>query len=434
MAVAERTIEGAGETSTVSLKETIDKPVTSVSYIQSLDGIRAVSVIWVFLAHAGLAEWGVPGNLGVTVFFFLSGFLITTLLRVEFERHGSINLGAFYLRRALRIFPPMYLTLLLASGLCFFGVLEGSLRLDAVVAQVLHLTNYFIISDGWWEGRAPGTWVYWSLAVEEHFYLVFPAFYLALLRLAPSRRRQLLVLALACVAVLAWRVVLVLWFDASKDRTYVASDTRVDSILFGCMLAIYGNPVLDSTRVSSFWWKAIWLPLGLVGLGLSIVVRNAEFQETLRYTIQGLALFPLFIVAIRYPEWLPCRALNLAWVRFVGLLSYSLYLVHTTVLFGIHSWTAWHPVVQGVVALGLCLLFSMATYHGVEKPCALLRKRLSRVGAGRRGRAEELRSRTPVPVGRMLATEPGLTGSPVASRQIDRGIVGGVPGPVRLQG
>jgi peptidoglycan/LPS O-acetylase OafA/YrhL len=229
--------------------------------------------------------------------------------------------------------------------------------------------------------------VYWSLAVEEHFYLVFPMFYLALLRLVRSRGRQLAVLAGLCLAILAWRLLLVLWLDASKDRTYIATDTRVDSILFGCILAIYGNPALDTTRISSRWWKGFLMPLGVVGIVLSIVVRQPEFQETLRYTLQGLALFPLFVVAVRYPEWLPCRALNLGWIRFVGALSYSMYLMHPTILFGVHQWTSWHPILQGAFSFGLCLLFATGMYFGIEKPCAELRRRLSR--AERRPRRDD---------------------------------------------
>jgi peptidoglycan/LPS O-acetylase OafA/YrhL len=348
-------------------------------YLPSLDGIRALAVGWVFLAHAGLAEWGIPGNLGVTVFFFLSGYLITTLLRIELERTGGVNLTAFYLRRSLRIFPPMYIVLAVASILCFAGVIEGSLAPDAVLAQLLHLTNYYIVAEGWWTGRAPGTWVYWSLAVEEHFYLVFPVFYLALLRLLPSRSRQALTLVGLCGVVLAWRLVLVWWLGADKDRTYVATDTRVDSILFGCILAIYGNPALDATRITGRWLKTLLVPLGILGLLVSIAIRNPQFQETWRYTLQGLALFPLFIVAVRYPEWGPCRLLNVRWVRFVGSLSYSLYLMHTTVIFGVLTWTTWHPVLQGVVSLGLSLALATAMLYAVERPCAALRKRLSRI-------------------------------------------------------
>jgi peptidoglycan/LPS O-acetylase OafA/YrhL len=347
-------------------------------YIPSLDGIRAAAVMLVFLAHAGLNEQ-VPGNFGVTVFFFLSGFLITTLLRIEFDKKGRISLKAFYLRRTLRILPPMYLVLGLASALVLVGALEGSLHLDAVLAQVFHLSNYYVVYAGWWDGRAPGTWIYWSLAVEEHFYLLFPLFYLLLRRFVPARRHQMLVLLGICAAVLAWRCGLVFLLDAWKERTYLATDTRVDSILFGCILAICGNPVLDRARVLGRWWTLFWLPLGVAGLLASFVIREPWFQETFRYTLQGLALFPVFVVAICYHDWGVFRLLNIGWVRFLGVLSYSLYLVHPTILFGLAQWTSWHPVARGALALGLSVLVSTAIYYFVEKPCAHLRKRLSRV-------------------------------------------------------
>lgn len=356
-------------------------------YIPSLDGLRALAVMWVFLAHAGLIEQLVPGNFGVTVFFFLSGFLITTLMRKEFDRTGSVSLRAFYLRRALRILPPLYLVLAAASVLTFLGALEGSLRLDAVLAQVAHLSNYFIIYDGWWNGRAPGTWVYWSLAVEEHFYLAFPLCYLLLRRFVPARRHQALLLLGACAAILAWRLVLVFGLHALKDRTYVATDTRVDSILFGCILAVYGNPVLDRTRVSERWWKLLWLPLGLVGILVSFGLRDPRFQETIRYTLQGLSLFPLFVVAVRYPDWTPCRLLNLRWIKLVGVLSYSVYLMHTTILYAVLQWTDWSVPLRAVTALALSLLLAGAMYVCIEQPCARLRRRLSRIGDGVRAKS-----------------------------------------------
>src|SRR5579884_907926 len=361
--------------------------------IPSLDGIRAASVMLVFLAHAGLNE-RVPGNFGVTVFFFLSGYLITTLLRMEFEKAGRVSLKAFYLRRALRILPPMYLVLGLASALTLMGALEGSLQLDAVLAQAFHLTNYYVIYAGWWDGRAPGTWIYWSLAVEEHFYLVFPLFYIGLRRFVPERRRQMLILFGLCAAVLAWRCALVFLLHAWKERTYLETDTRMDSILFGCILAVWGNPVLDRVRAPGRWWAGLWLPLGIAGLLASFLIRDPRFQETFRYTLQGLALFPVFVMAISYPDRSLFRVLNIRWVKFIGVLSYSLYLVHPTVLFGVAEWTTWHPLVGGAVALALCVLISTAIYYLVEKPCARLRKRLSRVDGAARGRQAEPRVST----------------------------------------
>lgn len=352
-------------------------PGRSGFVIPSLDGFRAFAVLLVFLSHAWTAKW-LPGNFGVTVFFFLSGYLITTLLRREHDKTGTVSLRAFYLRRVLRIFPPFYLVLAIASGLTIVGFLQGSVGLVPALFQVSHLSNYYIIAHGWWDGRAPGTWVYWSLAVEEHFYLLFPLGYLILRRYVRSSHYQMLILFGLCAAVLAWRCELVFVMHAIKDRTYVATDTRIDSILFGCILAIYGNPMLDETNLTERRLKWLWLPLGLAGLLVSFAVPAESFQESFRYTLQGLSLFPVFIAAIRYPAWGPFRLLNMRWISFMGVLSYSFYLVHPTVIFGVQQTLHWNPLLQALTAFLIALAVSTTMYYLVEMPCARLRKRLSR--------------------------------------------------------
>src|SRR5215472_7839400 len=352
-------------------------------YIPSLDGIRACSVMVVFAAHAGLRGL-IPGDFGVTVFFFLSGYLITTLLRMEHEQTGAISFRAFYLRRVLRIFPPFYLVLIVATLLTAVGALPAPglhLRPEALAAQALYLTNYYLIQNGWFVGHAPGTYIFWSLCIEEHFYLAFPLLYVLLLRLTPSRRRQALVLGGICALVLAWRLVLVFPLHASYDRTYMATDTRIDSILFGCILGVFANPLLDSTRVRSERWRFIWFPLGLAGLLVSFLVRAPSFQQSVAYSLQGLCLFPLFIAAVRYHGWELFQLLNLRWVKFVGVLSYSMYLVHPEVLSGVESWAPrmLPGVVKAAVGLALTLAIAYAIYRLVEKPAARLRRRLSRV-------------------------------------------------------
>src|SRR5215472_13951682 len=134
-------------------------PTHASLYIPSLDGIRACSVMVVFAAHAGLRGL-IPGDFGVTVFFFLSGYLITTLLRMEYEQSGSISFRAFYLRRVLRIFPPFYLALMVATVVWLLGAFRygPGFSLDGLLAQALFLTNYYVIDNGWWVGHAPGTW------------------------------------------------------------------------------------------------------------------------------------------------------------------------------------------------------------------------------------------------------------------------------------
>jgi peptidoglycan/LPS O-acetylase OafA/YrhL len=106
-------------------------------YIPSLDGMRTIAFLMVFLSHAGAAHI-VPGGFGVTVFFFLSGYLITTLLRREYEKNQFINFKHFYLRRIVRIWPSFYLVLFLATILTLIGVLEGEMELPGFLSQVLH--------------------------------------------------------------------------------------------------------------------------------------------------------------------------------------------------------------------------------------------------------------------------------------------------------
>jgi peptidoglycan/LPS O-acetylase OafA/YrhL len=354
--------------------------------IPSLDGLRAVAVGFVLAAHLGLGQ-RVPGGFGVTIFFFLSGFLITTLLRIEFERTGRISLRRFYLRRALRLLPPFYLVLSMACLLTLVGVLAGqTLRLDAVAPQILYMSNYQVVHSGWWVGRAPGTPIYWSLAVEEHFYLLFPLLYLTLRRHLPSPRQQLAVVLALCAAVLAWRCLLVLDLHVGKDRTYVATDTRMDSLLFGCALAVVGNPVLDRGVAADRRWRGVWLPLGLLTLLVTFVIRDPRFQETLRYSLQGIALVPVFVVAIRWHEWGVFRLLNLRWVRFLGVISYSVYLVHLTIFYGVQN--GWlhlrSPLLQAALTVALTLAIAVGIRVLVEKPCARLRRRLSGIAAAQR--------------------------------------------------
>jgi peptidoglycan/LPS O-acetylase OafA/YrhL len=366
------------------------RPATASSrslYIPSLDGIRACAVMLVFVAHVvkllgpDRYQGRIPGEFGVTVFFFLSGYLITTLLRIEHEQSGAIGFRAFYLRRVLRIFPPFYLVLIVATALWLLGDFRPAppLHLDGLATQAVFFTNYYVVQHGWWEGMAPGTWIFWSLCVEEHFYLLFPLLYVLLLRFVPDRRRQAVVLAGLCGLVLAWRLVLVFALGAPKDRTYVATDTRIDSILFGCILGVFANPLLDRQRGGDTAWKLGWVPLALAGILLSFAVRSPRFQMSMAYTLQGICLFPLFIAAVRFHDWGPFRLLNIGWVRFVGVLSYSIYLLHPAVLWGVRSWVPLPWEVDGLIALGITLALAVVIWKLVEKPAARLRKRLSRV-------------------------------------------------------
>jgi peptidoglycan/LPS O-acetylase OafA/YrhL len=342
-------------------------------YIPSLDGIRAISFFLVFFAHAGDGRL-IPGGFGVSIFFLLSGFLITTLLRSEFSRYQRISLGSFYLRRVLRILPPLYVALALAVVLCLIG--QRAIPFAGSLAQALQVSNYYEI----YARPAltmPGTGVLWSLAVEEHFYLVFPLLYLWM---CPkfSVRRQTMILVTLCAAALAWRCILHFYFHSSFLHTYYGTDARFDSILFGCLFAIVANPIFSDPLHAWLLRQMRWLlPLCIAVVLGTFLVRDDSFRETLRYTIQGLALIPLFIAAIHYQKSWPVRFLNLPIMRFLGVLSYSLYLCHYIIMESIRkAWTA-EPFVTATVSLACALCFATVVHYWIERPCTRIRKRLS---------------------------------------------------------
>ena len=328
-----------------------------------------------FAAHTGLGRF-VPGELGVTIFFFLSGYLITTLMRSEFERTGSVNLAHFWLRRALRILPPFYLVVLTATLMALVLYPPGTVHGPAMVAELLFYANYWGIYGV--NNEVPGTGVVWSLAVEEHFYLLFPLLYVGMQKWAVPRKRHAWLLWGLCATVLAWRCVLVLAMHATSPRIYLATDTRIDSILFGCALAIWNNPVSDKPKQAPILRKYLVLPAALVALLLCLIYRRAVFAEVWSFSVQGAALTVLFIYAVQDHKKPLFRILNYRPVVFIGVLSYSLYLVHDIFLRAVaHLWPQWHGWQRAVIAMAASMIVAWTIYEVVERPCARLRKRLT---------------------------------------------------------
>jgi peptidoglycan/LPS O-acetylase OafA/YrhL len=302
--------------------------------IPSLDGLRAISISIVLVSHAGYGNV-VPGGLGVTIFFFLSGYLITTLLVEERERSGRIGIGKFYLRRAFRLFPPLLVTLFIAYSLVILGLLDGGISWAGFLAQLLYFANYYGLFFDPGNTTAAGTGILWSLAVEEHFYMVYPAVLVGLFGLSLSGRRIVIVLAIACLAVLAWRMYLAGLPNFVTERTYYSSDTRVDSILFGCVLALAANPKAATSETSNPLLQqrsAMLLAAATIILVVTIVWRNAYFRETFRYSLQGIALMPIFYFAIKSAAYFPFTLLNHRWVARIGVYSYAMYLIHYVII------------------------------------------------------------------------------------------------------
>jgi peptidoglycan/LPS O-acetylase OafA/YrhL len=304
--------------------------------IPSLNGMRAISVLLVVLSHSGFGTI-VPGGLGVTIFFFLSGYLITTLMLTESERLGNIAILSFYARRIFRLAPALLITLIIAYSLTYFGLLPGQITLEGLTAQLLYFANYFTIFFDPGDNKiAGGTGILWSLAVEEHFYIFLPLLMALFVKNAWRPRTIGIVFIIPCLVVLAWRIHLVQSPEFSTIRTYYASDTRIDSIIYGCLMALLINPQRVSHRsknMSLLQWALFSIGIGF--LLLSLIYRNPVFRETFRYSLEGIALFPIFYFAILFHDNALFRHLNSVWAIRIGTYSYAIYLIHEIILFAI---------------------------------------------------------------------------------------------------
>ncbi len=355
------------------------RPIPDVPAIPSLDGIRGVAVSLVFLAHSGL-ERNVPGGLGVTIFFVLSGYLITTLIASEYSATGSVSLRAFYLRRFLRLMPPLLLVVAAAALLSRLTVIEGSFSFGGLLSVLFYGANYYFIAHDF-HGVPAGLGVMWSLAVEEHFYLLYPPLAIALLRAARPRLAALL-LALLCGLVLARRC----WLAShgfTEAYLNMATDTRADAILVGCFMGLLCNPWPLAARAAP---RRDW-PLAIAciaALLISLSVRDAFFRATFRYTVQSLAIAPLIYLAVVHSGHVACRWLNSRPMVYLGSISYSVYLCHQMIQYLVmRQWPQldWAPGL--ILSAALTLATAAALRQWIERPCAALRRRLHRHPAGR---------------------------------------------------
>jgi peptidoglycan/LPS O-acetylase OafA/YrhL len=344
------------------------------THIASLDGIRAISVLIVVIAHGGFGHL-VPGGFGVTVFFFLSGYLITTLLIREWDRFGGIAFKAFYLRRLLRLSPPLLATMLASAALVLIGLAEGDLSPAAIAAQLFFVFNYYALMGGLGENVA-GLGVLWSLSVEEHFYMIWPALFVLLAR----RRFDMRTIVYMLIAVLLWRTFRFIGLDHSENSIYLATDTRFDSLLFGCLLAFAQRTELTSRLFpSSTPALAFWTAAGLGALLFTLLFRDDVFRSTLRYSIQGAAMIPLFHYAVSQPDRAIFKPLNWSWVARVGTWSYTIYLGHFVIIKVLQAQPLVpdNPAVITAIGFALSALWAHVVYEYLEKPLRPLRKRLT---------------------------------------------------------
>lgn len=335
-------------------------------HLPALDGVRAVAVLLVMFSHSPLGR--APGDLGVSAFFVLSGFLITWLLLRERADTGGISLRRFYVRRTLRIFPAYYVFLLLS--LVADSVLGTPWTLGLAAAAFLYGMNYYNALLG-----HPSTSLAhcWSLAVEEQFYLLWPWLFRAL---APHGRGTLAKwLSGIIVGVMTWRCVLYLGLGVHEAYAYNAFDTRFDNLAIGCLLAV-GLGDERVRRIATRLARFQLLPLAtLVLLWISRERISNAWHHGPGFTVDAVLLAVLLVQTIQLTHTRLWSWLDHPAVRAVGRISYPMYLWHAWGLSAGRHATLLPP--EGRFALGVVLTIALASasYVLVEKPFLRLKRR-----------------------------------------------------------
>jgi len=346
--------------------------VTTSARMPSLDGLRAVSLCSILIGHLAGSRNFVPpsylaplniGDLGVRVFFVVSGFLITTLLMKEMRDSGHISLPMFYLRRTLRIFPAFYVFLIAIA------ILAGAHRIRLLPGDLLHAATYtsnYHVDRSWWAGHI------WSLSVEEQFYLLWPVVF-AFAGLKKSMRTAGAVVLLCPII----RVGLLLMYPGRNPWMNELFPTVADGLATGCLLAGFRHRLAGMNwyqRLQNSRWFNLVPALALI----MNCIPGGRIRFAILLTLMNLCLAATVDRYVSLPATWTGRVLNSRPFVYVGTLSYSLYLWQQ--LFLHHEQSVFPFPVNLLLAIGMAWI----SYNFVEVPFLKLRRNIERrIRAGR---------------------------------------------------
>jgi peptidoglycan/LPS O-acetylase OafA/YrhL len=363
---------------------------TRLAYLPALDGIRACAVVAVMMFHGGIPHMD-GGFMGVDAFFVLSGFLITSLLIGEWRQSLTIKLAAFWARRARRLLPALLLMLLFVAFFASVIVPKGTygaLRLDAL-STLLYVSNWhFILVDANYFNQTSQSSPLlhtWSLAVEEQFYVVWPLVVLGLLRLTRSLNA---LFALCCAAAIGSAVWMHTVYDGglNTNRAYLGTDTRSQCLFIGCALAVGLVLLAQRSHEQGRLAKGeLWRPAGQVGqvlCGLAGIVGAAaavtiwvlttslsSFPYDGGFFLIGLSVGGVILAAVAVPRSIVPRVLSVAPVRYVGRISYGLYIWHWPIFLWLdHARTGLEGYELFAVRVLVTFAVSVVSFHLVERP------------------------------------------------------------------
>jgi peptidoglycan/LPS O-acetylase OafA/YrhL len=340
--------------------------------VPTLDGWRAVAVLLVIWHHftGGLYQQEDAyyagsrsqfGAFGVDIFFAISGLIITKLLVDEYRRSGGISFTGFYVRRAFRILPACFLYLTAV------WLTHGIKTAPEFVASALFFRNYLPDPMG-----ANATKHLWSLAVEEHFYLFWPLL-LSTILVRRGLSKAASTIAWASIGCGLWRLI-----DSEYNLTihwlplvpvHFRTDQRLDALLWGCAVALFLSGSKQRTRLRKEF--RAWMFWGVVMVAIACMALYSQLTS-----LWLAILIPLGLAAtVLHPQWPVIRLLEHRWVRFIGRISYSLYLWQQ--LFLVPGWEHRSIFQTPPWNLPLTVALAVFSYHFLEKPCIAFGRRLS---------------------------------------------------------
>lgn len=327
-----------------------------------LDGLRGVAILLVLLCHFDnpvSAPFTAAGVMGVTIFFTLSGFLITALLLAERDRSGRVDLAAFYRRRAVRLLPAL-VAMLLAVVVIQREVVTLGLSVAGTLSSLFYVAN-------WWGIAHPGVTALshtWSLSIEEQFYFLWP-----LVVIVAARWGRRVVLASAVAGSLLSFALLTLGWSLGWADVSQRSDTRASSLLVGCALAAWMHGRTEGRSRPA-------VALGLLAALLPMTLAKGALASSLMVTVPLATAGILWATA----QGSGVRLLEARWLRWVGQRSYGLYVWHFPVMllgFQLAPGADWR--VRSAVCLAASFAVTVASWRWVEQPFMRLRSRPAEV-------------------------------------------------------
>ncbi|MCM3731577.1 acyltransferase family protein [Fictibacillus nanhaiensis] len=345
-------------------------------YITGLDGLRAIAVLAVIAYHLNF-DWAAGGLLGVTVFFVLSGYLITDLLIAEFVTTGRINFKNFWIRRARRLLPAMFTMLLVV--ITWVTIFEQSMldRLEEdTVAAILYVSNWwYIFQDlSYFESFGPPSLLthFWSLAVEEQFYILWPLLIVLMLKLKVKEGSLFSIILLGAIASAAAMTML---YEPGTDpsRVYYGTDTRVFSLLLGASLAvIWPSRKLSTSLPPEIRWKLDFVGLFTLAFIFYMFWSTDQYQDFLyQGGMVAMSVASMLVVAvIVHPSSKLNTVLSFKPLRWIGVRSYGIYLWHFPVIvLTSPQWGADAPsLVRTSLQLFLILTLASLSWTFIENP------------------------------------------------------------------